>query len=216
MPLYWGAGGNNTHSLCKNIENLSTTGIDGFLSVSPYYNRPSQDGIYEHFKEISKSTNLPIILYNIPYRTGMNMINDTILQLSKIDNIVGVKDSSGDINQTIELIKNSPNNFHVFTGDDVMYYLNLVLGGSGGILASAHIDTKKFIKIFKLIKENNHKQALELWNTISHKIPYLFKETNPGPIKYILKQDRKISSDSLRLPLKEVSKEYEEVLNSIF
>lgn len=216
VPFYWGAGGNNTRSLCKSIEELTKTGVDGFLSVSPYYSRPSQDGIYGHFKEISNSTNLPIILYNIPYRTGMNMTNETILKLSEIDNIIGIKDSSGDINQSIELITKSPKDFHIYTGDDSMYYLNLVLGGSGGVLASAHLNTKMFIDVFNHIKDNNHKEALKVWNKISHKIPYLFKETNPGPIKYLLKKSNRINNEEIRLPLTGISKEYKEVLNSIF
>lgn len=216
VPFYWGAGGNNTKKVCKEIEILNGCGIDGIMSVSPYYSRPSQDGIYDHFKEVSKSTSLPIILYNIPYRTGMNMTNETIFKLSELDNIIGIKDSSGDINQSMELLRDSSNSFHVFTGDDVMFYLNLVSGGSGGILASAHIDTKKFLDIYSFINENNHVKGLELWNTISHKIPFLFKETNPGPIKYLLKQNNRIDSASLRLPLKGISEIYKEKLDNIF
>lgn len=216
VPLYWGAGGNNTSAVCQKIDKLSERGIDGFLSVSPYYNRPSQDGIYEHFNFVADSTSLPVLIYNIPYRTGMNMTNETILRLSEINNIVGIKDSSGDINQTVELIREAPDDFKVFTGDDSNYYLNLALGGAGGILASAHIDTDKYLRIYKLMTANNHVEALHLWNSLSGKIPYLFKETNPGPIKYLLKEKKLISSEELRLPLKEVSEDYKSKLLQVF
>lgn len=215
VPLYWGAGGNNTAKVCSTIEQLSEKGIDGFLSVSPYYNRPSQDGIYEHFKMISQSASLPILIYNIPYRTGMNMTNETILKVAELVNIVGIKDSSGDINQTAELIREAPEGFNVFTGDDVMFYINLVLGGAGGIMASAHLDTKIYLEIFNMIKINDHKSAAKLWEHLSKKIPYLFKETNPGPIKYLLKDKGLIKSDELRLPLKGVTEDYKQKLKSL-
>ncbi len=216
VPLYWGAGGNSTAKLTEYLKTITDSGIDGILSVSPYYNRPSQEGIYKHFRALSDSTTLPIIIYNIPYRTGMNMDNKTILKCAEIHNIIGIKDSSGDINQTMELLREAPDHFSIFTGEDALFFLNLVSGGSGGILASAHLNTNMFIDIYNLVKGNNHKKALKIWDKISGVIPFLFKETNPGPIKHLLKKMDLIRSEELRLPLTGVSKEYRNRLNSLF
>jgi len=179
--------------------------FDGILSVSPYYNRPGQDGIYEHFRKISESTDKDIVMYNIPYRTGRNMENDTIFRLSSLRNIVGIKDSCGDIKQTMELLRDRPEDFAVLTGDDIMYYTTLALGGDGGILAAAHIHTGKYIKIFELMESNDHKGAASCWKGLSELIPLLFAEPNPSPVKYMLERMGLIASGETRLPITGVS-----------
>lgn len=213
LPIYYGLGGNNTKKLIKQLKIVEKYNIEGILSVSPYYSRPDQRGLFNHFKAISEATDLKIVIYNIPYRTGRNLENNTLLKLAELENIVGVKDSSGDINQTMELLLNKPDGFSVLTGEDVLYYINLVLGGDGGILASSHIETEKFISIFDSISNNDHKTALETWKSIEPFIPLLFKEANPGPLKYILQRKGLIDSNELRLPLTGISEELKQTLD---
>jgi len=205
LPVYFGLGGNNTHKLVKQLKIIEKFKVEGILSVSPYYSRPDQNGIIQHFTKISESTDLNIIIYNIPYRTGRNIENETLLKLAELKNIIGVKDSSGNLNQSMELIQNCPTDFSVLTGEDILFYINLVLGGDGGILATSHLETEKFTEIFDLVKQNNHQSALEIWNKISKFIPLLFQEPNPGPIKYYLAKKGLIKSDEVRLPLTQIS-----------
>jgi 4-hydroxy-tetrahydrodipicolinate synthase len=205
IPVYYGIGGNCTRKMVDQIKVFENIRVQGILSVSPYYNRPDQRGIYEHFKKLSESTSLPLVLYNIPYRTGRNMENETILKLAKLRNIIGIKDSCGNVSQTIELLVSKPDNFSVLTGDDLMYFTNLAHGGDGGILASAHIHTEKYINIFTLMQENNFKEALKEWKTLTGIIPLLFTEPNPAPLKYILQKQKLIVSGEVRLPLVEIT-----------
>lgn len=214
VPIIVGAGGNNTKEVIRKLEKLNKLNIQGILSVCPYYNNPDQRGIYEHFKTISQFTDKDIILYNIPYRTGRNIENETVFKLAEIKNIVGIKDASGNFNQTQRLILDSPKNFSVLTGEDINYYSSLTLGASGGILASSHINTKKFIDIYKLINNNKHSEALEIWKVINKIIPLLFKEPNPAPIKYILKKFDLIECDEVRLPLVMVSEDLKNEINA--
>jgi 4-hydroxy-tetrahydrodipicolinate synthase len=213
LPIYFGLGGNNTHKVIKQLKVAEKYKVEGILSVSPYYNRPDQRGIYEHFKAISESTDLKIIMYNIPYRTGRNMENDTLLKLAQLKNIAGVKDSCGSINQTMELIFSRPDHFSVLTGEDILFYVNLALGGDGGILAAAHLETEKFVTVKNAMDKNDHRKALETWKTIEKFIPLLFKEPNPAPIKYFLAQKGLIASPELRLPLTQISDNLKQELN---
>lgn len=214
VPVIIGLGGNCTRGVIDKLKVAEKHKVQGILSVSPYYNRPDQRGIYEHFKKISESTDLDIVLYNIPYRTGRNMENETILRLSEEKNIVGVKDASGDFNKTIELLLNKPDEFSVLSGEDNLFYSSLLLGGDGGVTASAHLKTKEFIKVYNYIQNNDAKAALEIWKEISPMIPLLFKEPNPTPIKYMLKKMGLINSDEVRLPLVPISQELKNELDN--
>lgn len=214
VPVIIGLGGNCTRSVIDKLKVAERHKVQGILSVSPYYNRPDQRGIYEHFKKISESTDLDIVLYNIPYRTGRNMENETILRLSEEKNIVGVKDASGDFNKTIELLLNKPDEFSVLSGEDNLFYSSLLLGGDGGVTASAHLKTRDFIKVYDYIQNNDAKAALEIWKEISPMIPLLFKEPNPTPIKYMLKKIGLINSDEVRLPLVPISQELKNELDN--
>ncbi len=216
VPIYTGFGGNNTGDVVKKLKILDKYDIDGILSVAPYYSRPNQQGLYEHFKSISESTDMNIIIYNIPYRTGTNIQNDTILKLSELNNIVGVKDCSGDMKQTTDLLINRPKDFSIMTGEDAYFYTTLTLGGDGGIMASASIKPKEFIDVYNLVKNNNNKEAFEKWKDIYNMIPLLFAEPNPTPVKYCLKRLGIIDSDEVRLPLVNISKELEDRLNQFF
>ncbi|MDU2755219.1 MAG: 4-hydroxy-tetrahydrodipicolinate synthase [Clostridium sp.] len=214
VPVIIGLGGNCTRSVIDKLKVAERHKVQGILSVSPYYNRPDQRGIYEHFKKISESTDLDIVLYNIPYRTGRNMENETILRLSEEKNIVGVKDASGDFNKTIELLLNKPDEFSVLSGEDNLFYSSLLLGGDGGVTASAHLKTRDFIKVYDYIQNNDAKAALEIWKEISPMIPLLFNEPNPTPIKYMLKKMGLINSDEVRLPLVPISQELKNELDN--
>jgi len=213
IPIYVGVGGNYTKKVIKQLKTIEKLNFEGILSVSPYYSRPSQNGIYEHFKEISENTNKNIVIYNIPYRTGRNIENETIYKLSELKNIVGIKDSCGDVKQSMELIFNKPDNFSVLTGEDILYFVMLTMGGDGGILAAAHIETEKYVKIYSLIKENNHNEAKKYWKDLINIIPYLFIEPSPAPIKYILKNKNLILSNETRLPITDISDNLKKYLN---
>lgn len=200
-PVIMGLGGNDTQKLLHQLEWAEKYRVDGILSVCPYYNRPSQEGIYQHFKALASATDKPIIIYNIPYRTGRVIENATLRRLAEIPNIVGLKDASGDIHQTIDLLLNPPPNFTILCGEDAFFYTSLLHGGDGGILASAHVQTKTFIDIFKLTQDNDHSSALKLWKPLTAFIPLLFAEPSPAPLKYLLRRDGLIESDEIRLPL---------------
>lgn len=207
VPVYVGIGGNHTQKVLKALTMLNNYNVDGILSVCPYYNRPSQEGLYEHFLRISESTDLNIIIYNIPYRTGINLENETLFHLAEQENIVAVKDSCGNIKQSLELLAQKPQNLSVLTGEDILFYTSLVNGGDGGILASAHLHTRVFVDIYHFTRGNDHHAALERWRAIETFIPLLFLEPNPAPIKYCLSQMELITSDETRLPLIGISGE---------
>lgn len=217
VPVYVGFGGNNTCKMTKEIKKLEKFNIKGILSVCPYYNRPDQRGIYEHFKAISEATPLDIVLYNIPYRTGRNIENDTVRKLAELKNIVGIKDACGDFSQTTDLLLHKPSdeNFSILTGEDAFFYSTLMLGGDGGVMASAHINTDKYIEIYNKAKQNDHEGALKLWKEVVDIIPMLFKEPNPAPVKYCLYKQGLIKSSEVRLPLVGVSNELSNKLDSL-
>jgi 4-hydroxy-tetrahydrodipicolinate synthase len=214
VPVYVGLGGNNTKKVVEKLKIAEKHKVEGILSVSPYYSRPDQRGIYEHFKRISEATDLKIVLYNIPYRTGRNIENTTIRRLAELKNIVALKDASGDFNQSLELLLNRPDNLSILTGEDSLFYSTLTLGGDGGILASAHLNTETFIQVYNEVLNNDHKAALESWKKIQKVIPLLFQEPNPTPLKYCLKKLGLIETSEVRLPLVEITEELERKLDN--
>jgi 4-hydroxy-tetrahydrodipicolinate synthase len=205
VPIYVGVSGNSTRKVIDQIDDLNAYSITGYLVTSPYYNLPSQQGIYEHFAQLADATDKQILIYNIPYRTGRNVDNETILKLSKISNIVGIKDSCGIVTQSIELLREREPHFAVFTGEDMLFYFNIVSGGNGGILASAHLQTERFIHVWESVQDIDLKTALAEWNKLSKMIPLLFTEPNPAPIKYILAKKGIIPSAELRPPMSTIS-----------
>ncbi|NLM97756.1 MAG: 4-hydroxy-tetrahydrodipicolinate synthase [Halanaerobiaceae bacterium] len=215
VPVMIGVGGNYTRNVVRKLKLLEKYRIDGILSVSPYYNRPDQRGIYEHFRTIAENTDLNIIIYNIPYRTGRNIENETIYRLAEIKNIIGIKDSSGDIKQSMELLINKPEGFSVLTGEDILFYITLVNGGDGGILASSHLFTSDFVDVYKLVIDGEYKKAFEKWKSLYKVIPLLFKEPNPAPLKYCLKKLNLIRSLETRLPILRISNGLASELNGV-
>ncbi|MGA2640324.1 MAG: 4-hydroxy-tetrahydrodipicolinate synthase [Spirochaetia bacterium] len=215
IPIFVGISSNSTRKALHVIQGLAKYPLQGYLVTSPYYNLPSQQGIYEHFRKLADSTDRKIIMYNIPSRTGRNIENETIFRLSKVPNMAGIKDSCGNIAQTIELLRERDPGFSVLTGEDILFYFNIVGGGSGGILAAAHLQTERFMRIYDLVQKNEHRQALQEWNCISKVIPLLFKEPNPAPVKYVLSRKGLIRSEEVRLPLAPISEGLKRVFDKL-
>ena len=215
VPIVVGVGANDTRKAVKAVRHLDAHAIDGYLSVCPYYNRPSQDGMREHFTRIALATDRPILIYNIPYRTGVNLTNDTLLELARLPNIAGVKDSSGVLAQSLELLRHRPDGFSVLTGEDAYFYTLLAHGGDGGILASAHVGTADFLTVYERMAANDHHGARRVWSRLEPVIPLLFQEPNPMPIKHCLKRRGLIVSAECRLPLTQVSAALAERLDAV-
>jgi len=204
-PIYLGVSGSDTRKLVKTLGRISTWPIDGCLIVCPYYTRPSQEGLYRHFAAMAGATERPILVYNIPYRTGVNMANDTLLRLAELPNIVGVKDCCADQTQSFDLMRARPAGFSVMTGEDALFYAALTQGADGGILASAHIDTARFAAIRNKLVAGDQAVALRAWRALADLPRLLFAEPSPAPIKHWLWRAGLIDSPEVRLPMTQVS-----------
>ena len=205
VPVFVGIGGNATAKVVKTVKRLERYAFPGIVSVCPYYNRPGQDGMREHFTRIAEATAKQILIYNIPYRTSINLANETLLRLGELPNIAGVKDSSGNLAQSLELLRLRPKGFAVLTGDDPSLYTMLAHGGDGGILASSHVRTEQFVAVYERMRANDHRGARALWSRLETLVPLLFKEANPMPIKYSVWREGLIASPECRLPLTRIS-----------
>lgn len=205
VPLVLGIGGNNTMEIVKTIKETDFSNIDGILSVVPYYNKPTQDGIYEHFKEISRVSPVPIILYNVPARTSVNMSAETCLKLAtNFSNIVAVKEASGNMSQIMQIIKNKPAHFSVLSGDDALAYPMISLGASGVISVVANATPAEFTEMIRLAIKNDSK-ALKLHYKYLDFIDSLFLEGNPAGVKVAM-NELGLCKNFVRLPLVSVSK----------
>ena len=201
LPIVLGIGGNNTNSVIEQINQFSNYKIDGILSVSPYYNKPSQEGIYAHYKALSKASSLPIILYNVPGRTSSNISPDTTLKLAnECENIVAIKEASGDLEQIMQIILNKPDGFLVISGDDALTLPHLAIGGDGVISVVANAFPKRFSTMVSSILKGDLDLAKQKHYELFEIIKYLFADGNPGGIKYVLKLIN-ICEDNMRLPL---------------
>ena len=205
VPVFVGIGGNATGKVVRTLERLARYPFPGIVSVCPYYNRPSQDGLAAHFRQIAAATDREILIYNIPYRTSVNLANDTLLELATVPNIVGVKDSAGNLAQSLDLLRRRPAGFAVMTGDDGAFYTMLAHGGDGGILASCHVHTGRFLAVHARMVANDHRAAHAAWSDVEALVSLLFREANPMPIKYCLWRQGLIDSPECRLPLTCVS-----------
>jgi 4-hydroxy-tetrahydrodipicolinate synthase len=219
VPIFVGIGGNATAKVVRKIDRLSRHNFQGIVSVCPYYNRPSQAGLIEHFGAIAGATDRDVLIYNIPYRTAVNLSNDSLIQLAAVPNIVGVKDSSGSIAQSLDLLATRPEGFSVLTGEDPLFFTSLCNGASGGILAAAHIAPNRYVRIAELLQADELDAARALWVPLQRFIPKLFQEANPMPIKRCLWRQGLIASAECRLPLTSVSEglaqELDEMLPTI-
>lgn len=205
VPVFVGVGGNATRKVAKELKRLERFDFAGIVSVCPYYNRPSQDGLLAHFRSLATATDRPIVIYNIPYRTAVNLSNDSLLELAEVPNIVGVKDSSGSVAQSLELLARRPRDFAVLTGEDALYFTMMANGGDGGILAASHLMTERFIEVGQRFAANDVAGARAAWAPLAGFVPLLFAEANPMPIKYLLWRQGLIASPECRLPLTRIS-----------
>lgn len=203
LKIVFGVGGNNTMAIGEAFKSLPA-GIDGILSVSPYYNKPTQQGIIEHYKYIAACTELPIILYNVPGRTGSNMLAETTLELAKIDNIVAMKEASGSMEQIMELVRLKPEGFDVLSGDDAITMPLIATGVSGVISVVANAFPEKFNKMVHAAINEDLKEARKYHFDLLPITKMLFEEGNPGGVKIALEQ-RNVMQSNLRLPLQPVS-----------
>ncbi|WP_185851990.1 4-hydroxy-tetrahydrodipicolinate synthase [Blattabacterium cuenoti] len=202
LPLILGIGGNNTEDVIKKINSIKNlSDFYAILSVSPYYNRPSQEGVYQHFKSISCCTEADIILYNVPKRTGSNIIPDTVLRLAyDFKNIIGIKEASGNILQSYKILEKKPENFSVISGDDFIT-LPVVLGGGEGVISViAQGFPKKISNMISLARNNNVKKAFSIFYNIIKIIDLIYEEGNPTGIKTFL-DIIGICNSYVRLPL---------------
>lgn len=203
--IVYGLGGNNTMALAKEMEEMNIDGVSAFLSVSPYYNKPTQEGIYQHYKALSQASPLPIILYNVPGRTGSNMSAETTLRLARdFSNIVAIKEASGNMEQVMQIINERPDDFSVISGDDNLTYPMIALGGDGVISVSGQAYPAMFSKMVSNALNGSFTEARETHYKLFAFTQLLFAEGNPGGIKAALEK-LGICDDHMRLPLYSVS-----------
>jgi len=202
VPLVIGAGGNNTRAVIEDIRNIDTEKADAILSVAPYYNKPSQEGLYQHFSAIASTSELPVILYNIPGRTGVNISIDTILKLAGDfpGQIIGVKEASGDLNQIMNIILNKPEGFLVISGDDGLAFPVVACGGDGVISVAGNALPAELASMISAALDNKLEAAREMHYRLLPLIPLLFKEGNPTGVKALMEMKGMIENN-LRLPL---------------
>lgn len=203
LKIVFGIGGNNTAAIGETLKNVPA-GVDGILSVSPYYNKPTQQGIIEHYKYISACTNLPIILYNVPGRTGSNVLPSTTLELAKIPNIVAVKEASGNMEQIMEIIRLKPEGFDVLSGDDAITLPLIATGAAGVISVVNNAFPEQFNQMVHKSLEGNFVSARTRHLNLLPVTKMLFEEGNPGGVKVAL-ETRGIMDGHMRLPLVPVS-----------
>lgn len=212
VPMVLGIGGNNTQSVIDEIKSTELSDYDCILSVTPYYNKPSQKGLYQHFEAIAQSSSLPILLYNVPGRTGINMSAQTTLKLAHdIPNIIGVKEASGNVVQFMQILQNKPNDFLVISGDDMTSLACVLMGGAGVISVIGQAFAKDFSQMIRYALLGNTQQARQIHYKLMDSFNLIFEEGNPVGIKSLL-QIQNLCKDIVRLPLVKASSELEEKL----
>ena len=207
MPIVLGLSGASTAKMLDALNETAAWPIDGYLIASPYYIRPSQRGLLQHFSTLADHAAKPIVLYNIPYRTAVNLGNETLLQLADHPNIVGIKDCSDDRAQSIDFLARRPKGFRVLTGEDAQYHEALTDGADGAILLSAHLETEAFASVRTLLRQGDRDGARACWDSISELTRLLFAEPSPAPAKYWLARTDLIERAEVRLPMVEVGDE---------
>lgn len=205
IPLVLGLGGNNTAEVISQLKEWDLFGYSAILSVVPAYNKPPQEGIYMHFKAIAEASPLPVILYNVPGRTGVNMTADTTLRLAReVPGIIGIKEASGNLHQIQRLLREKPDNFTVLSGDDSLTYPLMTLGAQGVISVLGNAYTRDFADMVHLCLEGNYIEAVDYHYKFRDFIPLLFVDGNPAGVKYVLNKMGLIENE-LRLPLVPIS-----------
>lgn len=201
LPILLGMGGNNTASVVETIKNFDFKGIDGILSVCPYYNKPSQEGLYQHFKAIAEASPVPVVLYNVPGRVGVNMTAETTLRLANdCDNIVAIKEASGNFTQIDDIIKNKPKDFDVISGDDGITFPLITLGAAGVISVIGNALPKEFSRMVRLALRGDYQNALLIHHKFTELFKLLFVDGNPAGVKAMM-NSMGLIENQLRLPL---------------
>lgn len=207
LPLVLGVGGNNTADIVNQLNADNLKGFDAILSVSPYYNKPTQEGIYQHFKMIAEKSPLPIIVYNVPGRTGSNMLPATVVRLATdFKNVIGIKEAAGDIVQAMELIRNTPNDFLVISGDDIITLPMVLAGGAGVISVIGEAFPKEFSEMVRLGLNRNVDEAFKMHYKLTDAINMIFEQGNPGGVKELFKH-LNLCENYVRLPLVNVNQD---------
>ena len=200
-PILIGCGGNNTAAVCEELRTADFTGIDGVLSICPYYNKPTQEGLYQHFCAISEASPLPIVLYNVPGRTGVNLTADTTLRLAEdCDNIVAIKEASGNMTQILDILHRKPADFDVFSGDDALTLGMMKAGAVGVISVIGNALTERFATLVHLAQQGRYDEAMEIDRTLTDLYRLLFVDGNPSGVKEVMRQ-MGLLRNVLRLPL---------------
>jgi 4-hydroxy-tetrahydrodipicolinate synthase len=207
MPICLGLAGASTQQLQEMLDLTAAWPIDGYLISAPYYLRPSQRGLLSHFTALADHASWPIVLYNIPYRSAVNIANETLLRLAEHPNIVGMKDCGAERARSIELLRLRPPGFRVLTGEDASTFEALSDGADGAILLSAHVETETFASIRKHLVAGDTAAALAEWQRVSELTRLLFTEPSPAPAKYWLARTGLIASDEVRSPIVEIGSE---------
>jgi 4-hydroxy-tetrahydrodipicolinate synthase len=201
LPLVLGVGGNNTQKVIEELKSRDFSNFVAILSVSPYYNKPTQEGIYQHFKAIAAISPIPVILYNVPGRTGSNVLPSTVIRLANdFKNIVAIKEAAGDLVQAMQLIQNKPKDFLIISGDDMIALPMVLAGGSGVISVIGQGFPKQFSELIRLGLDRKVDEAYQLHYLLSNSIDMIFEQGNPGGIKEVLKS-LGLSENIVRLPL---------------
>ena len=201
LPILKGCGGNNTAAIVEELKNSDWTGIDGILSVCPYYNKPSQEGLYQHFKAIADASPLPVVLYNVPGRTGINLKPETTVRLANdCENIVAIKEASGSLEQVDEIIKNKPKRFDVISGDDALTFSMVASGAAGVISVIGNALPKEFSRMIRLEFRGEYEPARKIHHAFTELYSLLFVDGNPAGVKALL-HEMGFIENQLRLPL---------------
>lgn len=201
LPILMGCGGNNTRAVVEELKTADWTGIDGVLSVCPYYNKPSQEGLYQHFKAIAEASSLPVVLYNVPGRTGINMKSETTVRLARdCENIVAVKEASGSLEQVDEIIKNKPERFDVISGDDALTFSMVASGAAGSISVIGNALPKEVSRMIRLEFKGEYEAARTIHHRFTELYSLLFVDGNPAGVKALL-HEMGFIENVLRLPL---------------
>ena len=201
LPILKGCGGNNTAAIVEELKNTDWTGIDGILSVYPYYNKPSQEGLYQHFKTIAEASPLPVVLYNVPGRTGVNLKAETTVRLARdCENIVAIKEASGSLEQVDEIIKNKPKRFDVISGDDALTFSMVASGAAGVISVIGNALPKEFSRMIRLEFRGEYEPARKIHHAFTELYSLLFVDGNPAGVKALL-HEMGFIENLLRLPL---------------
>jgi 4-hydroxy-tetrahydrodipicolinate synthase len=209
-----GTGSNNTKESIELTKKAESTGVDGVMLVVPYYSRPSQEGLYQHFKAVAESTHLPVMLYNVPHRTGMNLTADVVIRLSQVPNITSIKEASGNLSQIATIIEHTPDDFYVYSGDDGLTLPILAIGGHGIVSVASHVIGLEMKEMIEQFFSGNLKAAAKLHRQLLPIFEGLFFTNSPAPVKAAL-EFKGINVGGVRLPLMPLNEEQLEFVKSL-